>query len=50
MGKMCSLGKEGVNIIHISGLNIMERGHLEDEELNGRIILNLVMGKYVLKV
>jgi hypothetical protein len=49
MGIMCSLWKERVKI-HISGLNTMERSHLEDEELNGRIILNLVMGKYILKV
>ena len=48
MGRLCSLGKEVVNI-HISGLNIVEWGHLEDEELNGKIILNLAMGKYVCK-
>jgi len=49
MGRICSLGKETVNI-RISGLNIVELGHLENEKLHGRIILNLVMGKYVLKV
>jgi len=49
MSRICSLGKETVNT-HVSVLNIVELGHLEDEKLHGRIILNLVMGKYVLKV
>jgi hypothetical protein len=44
VGEAC--GVYGENIQDIGGENVRERGHLEDLDIDGRIILKLICKKY----